>query len=771
MRLLALALPIALSLPCRAAAVPWHFEAGPREGTFVAATLGPEALITTDGVEAGAGVPAVRFVGTSGKGLLVGEGALCGSTSDLRGSDPGAHRRRVAHHASVRMPDAWPGIDIVHHVAAGHLEHDFRLDAGADPAVIRIRLDGARAVSLQADGSLLADGAAGSLRLRRPIAYQEIGGRRASVECAYRIDGREVTFALGERDEALPLVIDPVLAWSTFVGGTLSSSVTDFAVKDDGSIVALVSSTRTMDATPGAWREAHDGTTLAAIAADGSGLLWATYVPASYVLALRPDGAVVVAGSGYDDTHPVVGGSGPGLGGDVWLGIISSDGTALLASTYLSTDDNDLLAGVTLAQDGDVLVACAVDYPVSYTGDTIVRRLSSDLSVTRWSRVLSGSSEDSASAIASHPPTDDVIVAGVTRSADFPMVNAWMPLFPSTDACPVPRSAWVARLSGTTGATTWSTYLGGECVDEAYAVIADAAGDVIVAGTARSTDFPVLAPAQASLAGREDWFVARFDAGGQLVTSTYLGTPDRDGAGSLALDEGGRVLACGTGMEFPATAAWGLDPVPPPPEYTDFQASVARFDVGGGLSFSTGISGTVVRNTGHEYGSSCHCVAAAGTDILIAGTTDLIDFPTTAGAWHEEYTGTGTSITGPNAGFLSKFGQVVSHLVEVSGGSGAPVIVTRGRPSGLILGWDDTSGGEPGSRFGLYQGSIASLRTTARWDHRPATPCSWAESPATLDMPPGDAYFLVTRFKEPGESSYGRDSFGRERPPSRIPCR
>jgi hypothetical protein len=96
-----------------------------------------------------------------------------------------------------------------------------------------------------------------------------------------------------------------------------------------------------------------------------------------------------------------------------------------------------------------------------------------------------------------------------------------------------------------------------------------------------------------------------------------------------------------------------------------------------------------------------------------------------------------------------------------------PLTVTMSPPGAVVVAWEETLG----EKFSLYMGSIGSLFTGRAYDHQPAVPCTFFDPYALLPLPPGDVYFLVTAMTGNVESSYGRDSRGRERPPAPVPCR
>lgn len=130
--------------------------------------------------------------------------------------------RDIPHYDQVRMAQVYPGIDLVFHGAQEALEYDFVVAPNADPRRIRMAFQGASA--MLKDGELRFAGASGELRMKRPVAYQHVAGRRREVEASFRLAGNEATFHLGGYDRTQPLIIDPTVIFSTYLGGAAGAS-------------------------------------------------------------------------------------------------------------------------------------------------------------------------------------------------------------------------------------------------------------------------------------------------------------------------------------------------------------------------------------------------------------------------------------------------------------------------------------------------------------------------------------------------------------------
>ncbi len=174
---------------------------------------------TTGGVSARPSVVRMRFVGGDASAAIVGEAPLPGRSHYFLG-EPGRWRRDVPTFARVHYADLYPGVSLVFYGTERELEYDFVVAPGADPAAVELAFDGADSLRLDERGDLVIATAAGDLRLRRPVIYQEADDGRRPVEGGYVLDGTRVRFRVAAWDASRPLVIDPVLGYSTYLGGS-----------------------------------------------------------------------------------------------------------------------------------------------------------------------------------------------------------------------------------------------------------------------------------------------------------------------------------------------------------------------------------------------------------------------------------------------------------------------------------------------------------------------------------------------------------------------
>ena len=163
----------------------------------------------------------LRFIAAAPSPAASGLDLLPGKSHYLRGSDPSGWHVGIPHYARVRYESVYQGIDVVYYGNQGNLEYDFVVQPGADPAVIRLRVDGVDGLALGPSGDLLLRLDNSELIQRRPAAYQLAGQQREPVESAYRIDDEGlILIEIGDYDRSRGLIIDPVLLYSTFLGGS-----------------------------------------------------------------------------------------------------------------------------------------------------------------------------------------------------------------------------------------------------------------------------------------------------------------------------------------------------------------------------------------------------------------------------------------------------------------------------------------------------------------------------------------------------------------------
>ncbi len=178
-----------------------------------------------------------RLVGAAANPRIVGENPEPGMVNYFFGKDPSKWHTRVPTYRRVRYQSVYPGIDLVYYGNTSQLEYDFEVHPGSDPSRIQFEIRGAAQTSLDPDGNLVLTLQNTQLRFQRPAVYQQVGAQRIAVDGSYFLtDSTHVQFEVPHYDSSQPLVIDPVLVYSTYVGGTGVGQATGIAVDRTGRV-------------------------------------------------------------------------------------------------------------------------------------------------------------------------------------------------------------------------------------------------------------------------------------------------------------------------------------------------------------------------------------------------------------------------------------------------------------------------------------------------------------------------------------------------------
>jgi hypothetical protein len=459
--------------------------------------------------------------------------ALPGKANYILGED---WHTNVPTYAGVAYDDAWPGVDVSVYGSAGRFEYDLQLSPGADAGAIALRFD--PPAQLTRDGSLKVGG------LTQPPPVTRQGDRTIPSGYVINPDGT-VGFKLGRYDRTRPLVIDPVLAYSTYLGGAAGDSALAVAVDSSGSAY-VTGQTQSTDfpGTPGA--KPGGDAFVTKLAPDGHTVAWTTFLGGSDFdegrgIALTADG-VIVGGSTASANFPTASPIQVSRNGfrDAFLTKLSLSG-GIVWSTYYGGAGADDGNGVAADPAGNAYLAGTSD------ADAFVLKLNA-AGTFGYATPLGGDQSESGNAIAVDAG-GNAYVAG--RAGDH---------FPTTvgPGYGGGNDAFAAKL-GPTGAVTYATYLGGTTFDEAYGVAAGAGGTAVVTGTTQSGDFPAPLP----LHGLSDAFVARLSATGALAEAQFLGGSGTENGDAVAIDGAGHVVVAGRtdSGDFPAgnTKGAGLD--------------------------------------------------------------------------------------------------------------------------------------------------------------------------------------------------------------------
>jgi hypothetical protein len=609
-------------------------------------------------------------------------GSSPGATLEAGDSAPGTANYLTAGSSHTNLPtfqqltyrELWPGIDMVFAGRDGSLKYEFHLAPGANPGDIRLGYAGADGLSVSPDGALLVDTQLGALRDSAPTSYQNIDGGQVTVESRYALEGHSYGFTLGSYDRSQALVIDPALAYSTYLGGSGTDEGFGVAVDAAGSAyVTGYASSADFPTTPGAFDTSSNGfedVFVTKLNPAGTALVYSTHLGGTSsdlgnAIAVDAAGNAYVTGETVSADFPTTAGAfDTTLNGDfdAFVTKLNPAGSALVYSTYLGGTSGDFGKGIAVDAAGSAYVngeARSANFPTTagafdttFNGgprDAFVSKLDPAGAALLYSTYLGGTGSDDGRGVAVDA-AGSAYVTGNTNSADFPTTaGAFDTTFNfGTDA-------FVAKLSPTGSSLLYSTFLGGSGVDFGSGVAIDTAGSAYVTGETSSADFPTTAGAFDTTfnGGFRDAIVTKLNpAGTALVYSTYLGGSGNDFSPGVAVDAAGSAYATGHAgsADFPTTAG-AFD--------TTFNggssdAFVTKLSpTGSALAYSTFLGGS---STDVGFGVA---VDASG-DTYVTGFTGSADLPTTAGAFDTTFNG------GTRDGFVAK----------LSPGPGAPATLT-----------------------------------------------------------------------------------------------
>jgi len=616
-------------------------------------------------------------------------GRAPGTVNTFIGGDQRRWVTNAPAHTGIEYAELWPGISLRYVAAGGVIESIYDVAPGADPGRIALRYEGADRLLIDDRGYLIAQTPLGELTESAPIAFQQDGDERVRVDARYvLLDATTAGLRIGRYDRRLPLVIDPSLVYSTFLGGSGTDQVNAVAVDGAGNAyVAGLTTSLNFPTVVGSYRTTSVGGRDAFVTklSPTGALVYSTYIGGAGLdegngIDLDASGNAYLTGVTASTNFPTLNAFQSVAGGadDVFVTKLNAAGSAILYSTYLGGSDDDeglgitvdgansaYVTGTTFSSNFDTLNAYQ---PALVDFDAFVTKLSATGSALTYSTYLGGTALDEGFAIAVDG-AGSAYVTGSTFATDFPTANAFRP------ASGGGRDGFVTKLSAAGAALSYSTYLGGSGSDYGSGVAVDASGNAYVAGLTASTNFPTASALQPANAGSDDAFVTKLSAAGTSATySTYVGGSSGDGAGAISLAPDNSPVVTGStfSSNFPTAAATQG------PGGGGSDAFVTKLtSAGSSYAFSTYLGGG-----GGDRGWG---VAAVGSDqVLVAGSTFSSNFPVNAAA-QPGYGGTGD-------GFVTRVnlagGGSVGGIAELPhiGGRAAANARERSGPSAPALG-------------------------------------------------------------------------------------
>ena len=670
----------------------------------------------------------MELVGGNRKATITGTDELPGKSNYFIGADSSQWLTNIPNYARVRYHDVYPGVDLVYYGNEGQLEYDFVVAPGGDPKAIRLNLvreeeagrrkaGGGKWLRIDRQGDLVVSLDGGDVRFRKPVVYQVEPSedaemrfhRQSSTVNRQYLPGRfvidhhrRITYRVAAYDRSRPLVIDPSLTYSTYLGGSQADVGYGIAVDGAGNTYIAGQTCSTNFPTMGAEQTSLAGQCDAFVTKlnpTGTALVYSTYLGGSQGQTSSPAGnsvagiAVDSSGDAYvtgitnatnfptfpnSTSNPACPPTCPfqtaygGGDSDAFITKLDSSGSALVYSTYLGGGDADSGNAIAVDSSGDAFVtgetysnpfpttAGAFQTVYGGRGDAFVTKLNPAGTALVYSTYLGAELQDAGNGIA----VDDVgsaFVTGSTYSLGFPVAHAiqencggYLPGPPQS--CPLARDAYVTKFTPDGSSLVYSTYLGGSKDDVGTGIALDSLGAAYVAGFTTSIDFPVRPDAlQTVLTGTQNAFVTKVDSlgGAPFAYSTYLGGSGVDAATAIAVDSNEVAYVTGgtASPDFPTVSA--IQPNLAGPLVFPGDAFVSKVNAfGSGLIYSSYLGGG---NLDEGNGIAVDPSLA----VYVTGSTTSSDFPIVPGSFQPTPGGAGDA-------FVSKFDALTAAVAELS---------------------------------------------------------------------------------------------------------
>jgi hypothetical protein len=651
-----------------------------------------DALLTATDNEpqATSSVLRMKLIGANALAKTVGLDELPGKSNYFIGNDPNKWRTNVSNYSKVEYQNVYPGVDLVYYGNQRQLEYDFIVAPGSDPSRIRLKFRGAGTLRIDDEGDLLLGAEGEELRLQKPRVYQEADGTRKAVEGRFWMAGANtISFRVPDYDRSKPLVIDPVLVYSTYLGGSDDDNARGIAVDSLGNAYVTGGTVSTNFPTMNPLQPANAGyydAFVAKLNLTGSALVYSTYLGGSSLdyghgIAVDSLGNAYVTGLTESADFPTANALQPRIGGgtNAFVAKLNPTGSALVYSTYLGGSEDDEGFAIAVGSSGNAHVTgitASIDFPTvnplqpTYGGggyDAFVAEFNSAGSALVYSTYLGGSDLDYGFGIAVDS-SGNAYVTGSTYSTNFPTAN---PLQPTIHGI---SDGFVAKLNATGSALVYSTYLGGSSFETGSGIAVDSSGDAYVTGWTDSADFPTTNPLQPTYGGDEDVFVVKLNAAGSaLVYSTYLGGSLQDDGEGIAVDSLGNAYVTGLtrSANFPT-----MNPLQVA-NGSNYEAFVAELNpAGAALVYSTYLGGQDFIPGGGDSQIGFGIAVDSLGNAYVTGATSTTDFPM-MNPLQPTYGG------GSYDAFVTKINGAVDNI--------PPTTVATASPGPNINGWNNTN--------------------------------------------------------------------------------
>ncbi len=488
------------------------------------------------------------------------------------GRDPAKWQTDIPTSLAVLYKEIYPGIDLKVYGRESQIEYDWVVKPGARAADIRLEYRDVDEATLDAEGNLIIATRFGQITHHRPISYQRLDGRRIDVASKFVKCGEEsFGFDVDSYEPTRDLIIDPVLVYSTYLGGSGDDFARDIAVDATGAVYVVGWTNSSDFPLKSSYQNTIKGNSdifITKFSPSGKSLVFSTLLGGSeldeaYAIAIDSNGSAYITGKTWSYDFPLMNAF-QQFGRGIFVAKIASPGNRLVFSTHLSDGMHDCGRDIAVDSSGSAYITgrtSSSNFPLQNPFQSTKKPFFRTAFVTKfspagdalvYSTFLGGSIWDEGRAIALDSK-GRAYVAGLTDSPDFPLLN------PLQHKIGGNVDVFVTKFSPEGNTLVYSTYLGGRWWDWPYGIDVDGSGAAFIAGETYSWDFPVKNAYQKTNAGLLDVFVAKLaPAGKSLSFSTYLGGSSYDGGYAVAVDKTGAVHVTGEtwSTDFPLQAPY-----------------------------------------------------------------------------------------------------------------------------------------------------------------------------------------------------------------------
>ncbi len=665
---------------------------------------------------------------------ILAEEEIAGKVNYFIGNDPSGWITDIPAYRKVRYREVYRNTDILFYGNQRNLEYDIVLRPGADLNEVAIRIENARDLKMNENGDIEIYLSGGLIIQKRPDIYQEINGVRVDISGNYVIRKDKEGFLLGfdikEFKREYALVIDPVLNYSTYIGGSGGDTGLRIALDTSNNVYITGYTSSSNFPLKNAYQPSKALATdifITKLDSTGSNLVYSTFLGGgsedeAWGIKVDSSGNVYITGKTDSNDFPVLGAYKSSIGGsyDAFVTKLSSGGNSLVYSTYIGGSNEDYGADIAVDNTGAVYVTGSTkspNFPVKnaydstcgadgsnncnynsgvYYPDAFLLRLNTEGNDLIYSTFLGGSSEDYSRRVAIDG-SGNAYIAGYTNSSNFPVSNAYQGSKKGNN------DIFVAKIGPNGDTLIYSTYLGGSGSEEFGNISLDASGNLYVTGRTYSSDFPVKNAYKSIFSGNSDVFITKLNSSGNdILYSTYFGGSGDDGSYGIVADSADNVYITGT----TSSANFPLKNLFQGSLKGAVDAFITKLNcVSNNLVFSTYLGGSNL-----DYATDI--AVDSSKNIYVVGYTVSTDFPVVS-AYQTGNAG-GTDV------FVTKVAAIYSLVVNKSGITDN---VISSNPAGIDCGADCvgeydtgtvvtlTASINEGSVFGGWGGDCASCGT------------------------------------------------------------